>query len=286
MSKSTQVFIIYAREDRVRAEQIYDSLAAEGFSPWMDSRDIMGGQMWEQAIKNALRKSRFVLVLLSRNSISKRGAMQIEFREALSLFSRRSPSEVFLLPARLDDCAIPETLARFQVVDLSNKKGWFRLLDALKKGIGNQESTIELRETIREQEESQLSKSHIFVAMPFTPEMEDIYHYGIRRAVDSNGYVSERIDQQSFVGSILNEIKGRIKTASAVIADLTGANPNVYLELGFAWGAKIPVVLLTQSAKELCFDVKDQRCIEYQSIKVLEELLTHELAMLKSKGQI
>ena len=67
---------------------------------------------------------------------------------------------------------------------------------------------------------------------------------------------------------------------------MTGANANVYLELGYAWGKGIPTILLIQNAKELCFDVQDQRYLEYRSIKVLEESLTQELARLKSTGRI
>ena len=76
---------------------------------------------------------------------------------------------------------------------------------------------------------------YVFVAMPFSQEFEDIYHYGIQRAVDASGYSCERIDQTTFIGDVLGKIKERILASSVVVADLSGANPNVYLELGLAW---------------------------------------------------
>jgi len=124
-------------------------------------------------------------------------------------------------------------------------------------------------------------KPLIFVAMPFDKKMDDIFHYGIRNAVNTAGYLCERADDAIFTGDILELIKQRIGKASLVIADLTSANPNVYLEVGYAWGLGIPTVLLGQDVSELKFDVKGQKCIIYSGIKELEEKLSKELMGLK-----
>jgi hypothetical protein len=124
------------------------------------------------------------------------------------------------------------------------------------------------------------SKQHIFVAMPFRPEMDDIYDYGIVSAVKSAGYLCERADLSSFTGGVMQWVCQRIKSASFVVADLTGANPNVYLEIGYAWGCGIPTVLLVNDAENLKFDVKGQKCIVYKRIKDIEEKLSNELQAL------
>ena len=92
-------------------------------------------------------------------------------------------------------------------------------------------------------------KPLIFVAMPFDKKMDDTFHYGIRNAVNHAGFLCERIDEVVFTGDILDLIKRRIGKASLVIADLTTANPNVYLEVGYAWGLGIPTVLIVQDAQ-------------------------------------
>ena len=125
------------------------------------------------------------------------------------------------------------------------------------------------------------AKPLIFVAMPFDKKMDDIFYYGIRNAVNSAGFLCERADQVSFTGDILEVIKRRIKAASLLIADLTMSNPNVYLEVGYAWGIGIPTVLIAQDAQELKFDVKGQKCIIYSGIRELEEKLSNELIGLK-----
>ena len=121
------------------------------------------------------------------------------------------------------------------------------------------------------------NKPRAFVAMPFSQEMEDVFYYGIQNPVRQLGYICERVDQEVFIGDILEQVKMRIEKAEIVIADLTGANPNVYLEVGFAWGKGRPTLLIANKKDDLKFDVRGQRCLKYQSIKDLEKQLTTEL---------
>lgn len=123
-------------------------------------------------------------------------------------------------------------------------------------------------------------KPHVFVAMPFADSMEDVFHYGIQGAVKAAGFLCERADLTTFVGDVVSWVKQRISNASFVIADLTTANPNVYLEVGYAWGCGRPTVLIVRDATDLKFDVKGQRCLVYKSIKHLEEILSQELTAL------
>ena len=126
-------------------------------------------------------------------------------------------------------------------------------------------------------------KPLIFVAMPFDKKLDDVFHYGIQNAVNRAGFLCERADQISFTGDILDLIKRRIKKASLLIADLTTTNPNVYLEVGYAWGLGKPTVLIAQDVQELKFDVKAQKCIIYSGIRELEEKLSEELLGLRQK---
>jgi hypothetical protein len=124
------------------------------------------------------------------------------------------------------------------------------------------------------------SKPHVFAVMPFTDDMDDVYHYGIKAAVNDAGYLCERADLSSFTGDVMEWVKQRIASASLVIADLTTANPNVYLEVGYAWGRGIPTVLIVRDTDELKFDTRSQRCLPYKKIKELEASLRKELLEL------
>lgn len=123
-------------------------------------------------------------------------------------------------------------------------------------------------------------REHAFVAMPFADEFEDLFHYGISAAVRSAGLLCERIDQMVFTGDVVERLRRQIETARLVVADLTGSNPNVFLEVGYAWGQKVPTVLMARQNTDLKFDVQGQRCLFYGSIKDAEAILAAELKML------
>ncbi|MEP7290118.1 MAG: hypothetical protein ABI947_30585 [Chloroflexota bacterium] len=127
-------------------------------------------------------------------------------------------------------------------------------------------------------------KPHAFVAMPFKKEMDDVFYYGIQQPLHTTGLLCERVDQDAFTGGIMEYVRNRIETAAVIIAELTGANPNVYLEVGYAWGKGRPTILLARDEKELHFDVRGQRVLTYERIKDLEESLSKELKQMILKG--
>jgi hypothetical protein len=121
---------------------------------------------------------------------------------------------------------------------------------------------------------------HAFVAMAFGKDTDDVFYYGIQKPVHAAGLLCERVDQVSFTGDIVERIVRQIETAELVIAEVTGANPNVYLEIGYAWGKGVPILLLARSPSELRFDVRNHRALFYDRIYDLERALTTELGRL------
>jgi hypothetical protein len=125
------------------------------------------------------------------------------------------------------------------------------------------------------------AKRHVFVALPFSEQFEDVYEYGIYAPVRACELICEKTNESAFTGDILLRIRDRIETAWLVIADLTEARPNVYLEVGYAWGKGKDGILLAREGEELHFDVARHRCIYYKSIRQLArdlEKLLHGLA--------
>ena len=80
------------------------------------------------------------------------------------------------------------------------------------------------------------AKPSLFVAMPFTPRSDELFHYVIQKVAHDSGFRCERIDHAAYTGDVLAQIKERIAGADLVIAELSETNANVYLEIGFAWG--------------------------------------------------
>jgi hypothetical protein len=124
---------------------------------------------------------------------------------------------------------------------------------------------------------TEIAKKHVFVAMPFSEEFQDIYEFGIYGPIRKCGFICERVDEPLFTGDILQRITERIASAEFVVAELTGARANVYLEVGYAWGKGIPVITLAREGEKLHFDVSTHRCIFYRTIgqlaKELEKLV-------------
>ena len=127
-------------------------------------------------------------------------------------------------------------------------------------------------------------KKSVFVAMPFTDEFEDIYQFGIYAAVRRCGYVCEKVDESVFTGPIIEQITEGIKNATFVIADLSLERPNVYLEVGYAWGLKKPVVLLARDGQRLHFDLSHHKCVFYKNISMLSAALEKSILDLFGPG--
>lgn len=130
-----KLFLSYARVDQEAVEVYYDRLSAEGYTPWMDSRDLRPGEDWERAIIRELRSSDFVLVFLSFSSINKRGFLQKEIRYALAEWENMLTTDIYLIPLRIDKCPLPEPLRRFHCLDLFLRDSWPKLLSALQEGL-------------------------------------------------------------------------------------------------------------------------------------------------------
>lgn len=298
-----KVFLSYAHEDRKIVMYVYERLKEEGFNPWMDVENLRGGQEWTSEIEKAIKNSDVVIVFLSAKSINKQGFVQREIRRSLEVAEDRPANAIFLIPAKLDNSPIPRVLRDLKSVYFSSEDFWDKLLGALKTReaqiYGNKKALRQLEDTekylisnrapalepILERDRKQ-SKRRIFIAMPFSDDMEDIYYYGIQRAIDVAGYDCYRSDKNAFVGDILQEIKSQLGKSVAVVADLTNANPNVYLEVGYAWGNKKPTILIVKQGDKPKFDVQGQKYLIYKSIKHLEEILTKELLELKAHGII
>jgi hypothetical protein len=114
-------------------------------------------------------------------------------------------------------------------------------------------------------------KKSVFVAMPFLEEFEDVYQFGIYSTIRRCGYICEKVDDSVFAGNIVDRIMDGIRNAQFVIADLTLEKPNVYLEVGYAWGTNKPVILLAREGQRLHFDLSHHKCLFYKTIGKLAE---------------
>jgi hypothetical protein len=114
-----KVFIAYAQEDLVSAEKLYGALQSRGIEPWLDRKKLLPGQNWPRAIERAIEVSDFFVACLSRKSIRKKGQFQTELRYALDCSKRVPQDDIYFIPVRLEECAVPPRISHeIQYVDL------------------------------------------------------------------------------------------------------------------------------------------------------------------------
>lgn len=115
-----QIFISYAREDYQVAKRLFDSLKRiPGITPWLDKENLLPGMDWEYGIMVALEESRYIVIILSTNSVSKSGFVRREIKEALKRLDTFPPGSIFIIPARINDCVPNDSeLKKLQWVDL------------------------------------------------------------------------------------------------------------------------------------------------------------------------
>ena len=96
------------------------------------------------------------------------------------------------------------------------------------------------------------------------------------------GLVVERADLVEHSGNIMDLILERIRNADAVIADISGGNPNVQYEVGVAHANHIPTILIMRAGEKIPFDLTGVNIILYENVTLLREALTRRLrAVLK-----
>jgi TIR domain len=114
-----QVFIAYGKEDESLATRLYEDLNRAGFNPWMDVRKLLAGQNWPRAIESAIESSDFFVACFSSRSVRKKGGFQSELRYALDCARQVPLDEIYIVPLRLDPCAVPRTIQHeLQYIDL------------------------------------------------------------------------------------------------------------------------------------------------------------------------
>ena len=149
-----QVFISYAKEDVKKAKSLYKMLFENNIRAWIDIEELDPGENWDAGIRQAIRDCQYVIVLLSNNSITKKGYVQKEIKEALDIADTFPENEIFILPVRLEACRVPERFNKWQWSDFFDQQGKQKLISFLKAklGISNypllKEHERELRSTL------------------------------------------------------------------------------------------------------------------------------------------
>ena len=99
--------------------------------------------------------------------------------------------------------------------------------------------------------------------MPFAKEFDPIYGHLLKAVLEDAGFEVSRADAIKGQNNILSDVIEGIENNDLIVADLTGANANVFYELGIAHTLGKPVILVTQRMEDVPFDLKSYRVLKY-----------------------
>jgi hypothetical protein len=144
------------------------------------------------------------------------------------------------------------------------------LEDAFDYRLTNGKKWYEFQKLYSDELRQRVKPRFIFVIMPFSQKFYDVYVHGIKpleQEFSDLGIIIERADDTINNKAIIKKIRSKIKEAELIVADVSGNNPNVLYELGYAHGLKKNAIILTNNRKRIPFDLNDWTNIAYVSGK-------------------
>ena len=130
--RAVRVFLCHSSADKPGVRDLFRRLVQDGCEPWLDDEKLLPGQRWAEEIPRAVRNSDVVVVCMSPGATAKRGYLQKEIAFALDIALEEPEGSIFLIPARLEECDVPERLREYQWVNLYEESGYARLLKAIR----------------------------------------------------------------------------------------------------------------------------------------------------------
>jgi nucleoside 2-deoxyribosyltransferase len=128
-----------------------------------------------------------------------------------------------------------------------------------------------------------------FVIMPYHDDFKDVYEAIkdsislCRKLIEEDSthprrdaladFKPYRADEGHGAQPIMTDLLERIQNSQLCIADISGNNPNVLWELGYAMALKKPTIVLTQDVTKAPFDLSGFRVRPYDRGKLTETLV-------------
>jgi hypothetical protein len=131
--RQAQLFLIYAHSDKKAVRKLYHRITRNHIKAWLDEKELFPGQNWKYEIRQAILRSNIVIVCLSMQFNKQGGFRHEELQIALEKARSFPDGEIFIIPARLEKCDLPEPLHQWQCVDLFEADGFSKLLSVLKE---------------------------------------------------------------------------------------------------------------------------------------------------------
>jgi formylglycine-generating enzyme required for sulfatase activity len=118
-----QVFISYSRKDLAFVRDLAADLQAAGLEVWWDLSGIKGGDEWERKITEAIKRSEYMIVVLTPEAVDSRWVRKE--------YLRAEQTGLKIIPLQYKTCETPLALQDLQPIDGLDGKNPNYLLDIL-----------------------------------------------------------------------------------------------------------------------------------------------------------
>jgi nucleoside 2-deoxyribosyltransferase len=132
-----------------------------------------------------------------------------------------------------------------------------------------------------------------FVIQPFdSGKFDKRFKETFAPAITTAGFEPYRVDDDPRADVLITSIEDGIRSAAVCLADITTDNPNVWFELGFAFAANRPVVMVCSNERtgKYPFDIQHRAVVAYKTeaqsdFKALSDAITERLQAAAERGQ-
>src|SRR5260370_30602985 len=133
MASGSSVFISYATDTKLLAEELTRALESQGIEAWVDFKDLQPGQRWKDELERAIAAAQWVLILVGSGS---RATAWQEAEWSAALTRTWADSDKRLLPVVFGESEPPPFLRNWvslRVDPAKEPSTWTRhVLDALR----------------------------------------------------------------------------------------------------------------------------------------------------------
>jgi hypothetical protein len=131
------VFIAYSDKDIDTVRDLYRRLSIAGYNLWFGDEDLLPGQDRELEIRTAIKEAAAVVVCLSSKWVNDRSYVQKQLKMILDVMGEMPEGQIFLIPVKLDECTVPQSMERLHWVNLFEPNGFVRLQRAIQHRLGS-----------------------------------------------------------------------------------------------------------------------------------------------------
>jgi hypothetical protein len=127
----TKVFISHSYQDKKFVNQLTSRLREDGIQVWTDEKELAVGDNIQEKISDAIKKTDYFIVVLSKNSTN---SNWVNFELSATRLKEISQEQNIILPVLIEDCEIPFSLRDRLYSDFRHSfdEGYFKLINALK----------------------------------------------------------------------------------------------------------------------------------------------------------